>query len=402
MSALPSKPPVWLLVAATATGPLALNMFVPSMPRLPAVFDTGYAMVQLTLSLFLIGVAVGQLAYGPLSDRFGRRPVLLGGVALYVVASLACALAPSIGFLVAGRVAQALGGCAGMVIGRAVVRDAWGRDEATRVLAMVIAGMAVAPMLGPALGGVLDDWIGWRAGFVFTVGFGLLVLLAGFRSLPETNRQPVPIPSPAALWGIYRTLLGKPVFLGFALVAALNTAGFFAFLAGAPFIMVDMLGRSASEYGIVFILLSVGYMAGNLLVSRLAGRWRGERLMLIGLVLSLTGPAVMLALLLAGVFTPLALFLPATVMCLGNGLVMPTSMSAAIGVEPRLAGTASGLLGFCQMGMGAAVSATVGAMKDGEPFVMAVAMVLINTLAFAAYRFARRGAMRPVPAESAA
>jgi DHA1 family bicyclomycin/chloramphenicol resistance-like MFS transporter len=377
-------------------------MFVPSMPKLHILFHTDYAMVQLTLSLFLIGIAVGQLIYGPLSDRFGRRPVLLAGLVLYVAASLACALAPNIGFLIGGRVAQAVGGCAGMVLSRAIVRDVWSQDDATRVLAMVIAGMAVAPMVGPALGGVLEDWTGWRTGFLFMAGFGVLVLVAATRSLPETNRQPIPIPNPAALWSVYRILLGKPVFLGYALVTALNTAAFFAFLAGAPFIMVEMLDRTASEYGFAFMLLSIGYMGGNLLVSRLAGRWRAETLTVIGLVLSLAGPVVLLGLLLVGVFTPLALFLPATVMCLGNGFVMPNAVSAAVGAEPRLAGTASGLLGFCQMGLGAVVSTGVGAMKEGEPHVMAIAMVVISVLSFVAYRFARRNAERVEPVESVA
>jgi len=234
----PPKPPVSLLVAATATGPLALNVFVPSMPALPAAFGTGHATVQLTLSLYLVGVAVGQLAYGPLSDRFGRRPVLLGGLGLYVLASIACALAPSIGLLILGRVAQALGGCAGMVIGRAVVRDAWDRDEATRVLALVIAGMALAPMIGPVLGGFLDEWAGWRAGFVLLVGFGAVVLLAGLRALPETHRDRTPFPGPAALVAAYRALGSKPLFLGNALATATATAAFFAFLSGAPHAMV--------------------------------------------------------------------------------------------------------------------------------------------------------------------
>lgn len=384
------RPPVWLLVAATATGPLALNLFVPSMPGLVAAFGADHATVQLTLSLFLIGVAFGQLIYGPLSDRFGRRPVLLAGMGLYLTASAACAMAPGIGALIVGRVAQAAGGCAGMVIGRAIVRDAWDRDQATRVLAAVIAGMAVAPMVGPVIGGFLEEWAGWRAGFILIAAFGALVLAASLKALPETHTNPTPLPGPMALVQAYRGLLGKPVFVGNALLSALSTASFFAFLAGAPYATVEMLGRSPSEYGLLFVLLSIGYMAGNILVSRLIGRVTAERLMLVGMALSLAGPVVTLALLPAGIFTMWSLFLPATVMCLGNGLVMPTSMTAAVGAEPRLAGTASGLLGFFQMGLGAAVSTSVGALRAGEPYTMAIGMVVANVAAFAAFAYARR------------
>ncbi len=384
-----SKPSVTLLVAATATGPLALNIFVPSMPGLQAAFAASHTTVQLTLSLYLIGVAVGQLLYGPLADRFGRRPVLLAGLGLYVAASLACALAPSIGLLVLGRVAQAVGGCAGMVIGRAIVRDAWGRDEATRVLALVIAGMAVAPMVAPAIGGFLDEWFGWRASFVLLVGFGGLVLAAAIRRLPETHRNPTPLPGPTALWAAYRALLGRRLFLGYALVIGWMTAGFFVFLAGAAFPMSATLHRPPSEYGLFFVLLSLGYMLGNMAVSRLAGRVRLEALAIAGLLLSVAGPLVIGGFLAAGQFSPLILFLPTMLLCFGNGLTIPVTMSVAVGVDARLAGTASGLLGFVQMGLGAAASSATGLFEPGDPAVMTAGMVVTNLLALAAWAYAR-------------
>ena len=389
------RPSVVLLVAATATGPLALNIFVPSMPGLPAVFDTGPGMVQLTLSLYLIGVALGQLLYGPLSDRFGRRPVLLGGLGLYVAASLACALAPTIGLLIAGRVAQAVGGCAGMVIGRAVVRDAWAREEATRVLALVIAGMAIAPMVAPAIGGFLDVWVGWRASFALLVGFGGLVWLAGILRLPETHREHTPLPGPSALWAAYRSLLGHRLFLGYALVIGWMTAGFFVFLAGAPYIMTERLNRPPSEYGLLFIMLSLGYMVGNAAVSRFGGRIRLDTLALAGLVLSIIGPLIVAGFLAAGRFSPLILFVPTMLLCFGNGLTIPVTMAAAVGVDPRLAGTASGLLGFVQMGLGAVASSSIGALEPSNPVLVAAGMLLANLLAAAAWAYARRDGGEP-------
>ena len=395
------KPSVTLLVAATATGPLALNIFVPSMPGVQAAFAASHTTVQLTLSLYLIGVAVGQLLYGPLSDRYGRRPVLLAGLGLYVAASLACALAPGIGLLLLGRVAQAVGGCAGMVIVRAVVRDAWGREEATRVLALVIAGMAVAPMVGPAIGGFLDEWFGWRASFVLLVGFGGLVWAAAIRRLPETHRDLTPLPGPTALWAAYRALFGRRLFLGYALVVGWMTGAFFVFLASAAYIMSTTLHRPPSEYGLYFVLLSLGYMAGNMAVSRLGGRVRLDTLALTGLLLSVAGPLMIAGFLAAGQFSPAILFLPTILLCLGNGLTLPVTMSAAVGVDLRLAGTASGLLGFVQMGLGAAASSAVGLFEPGDPAVMTAGMLLANLLAVACWAFARSDRRAEAEAEEA-
>lgn len=391
-----SKPSVALLVAATMTGSLALNIFVPSMPGLEAHFGTSHAMVQLTLSLYLAGLAAGQLLYGPLSDRFGRRPVLLVGLGLYALASLACAFATSIGLLVAGRAVQALGGCAGIVICRAIVRDAWKGEEVTRILALVIAGMSIAPMVAPALGGFLDEWFGWRAGLLVLAAFGAVVWAVALRRLDETHGNLTPLPGPAALLIAYRTLFGHRAFLGHALAVAWMSAAFFVFLAGAATIMHTTLHRPPSEYGLYFVLLSLGYMLGNMAVSRLAGTVRPEALALAGLLLSLAGPLVLAGFLVAGWFSAPILFLPSLLLCVGNGLTIPISMSTALGAEPRLAGTASGLLGFVQMGLGAAASSVVGLFPPGDPWVPAVGMVVSNLAALAAWNYARkrRGAMR--------
>ena len=223
-----------MLVAVSATGPLALNIFMPSMPGLPAVFDTDYGTVQLTLGLYLVGLAVGQLAYGPLSDRFGRRPLLLGGLGLYLGGTLLSCLAVSIEMLIVGRIIQAVGGCAGLVLGRAIVRDMFDRERSASVISYITAAMVMAPMVAPLIGGYLDDWVGWRATFVFVGAFGLVVTLFAVLLLHESNRSPVPLPG---LYGFVASdgeLLRSPVFRGYAIVTTLAGAGFFAFLGGAP------------------------------------------------------------------------------------------------------------------------------------------------------------------------
>lgn len=385
----PRTPHAAILVAVTATGPLALNLFVPSMPGLVASFGTDQATVQLTLTLYLIGVAGGQLIYGPLSDRFGRRPLLLAGLMLYVAAGVMCALAPSIGLLIAGRVAQAIGGCAGMVLSRAIVRDLYGRDQAARVLAYITMAMAVAPAMAPAIGGYLDEWFGWRAGFAVLVAFGGAVLALSLVNLHETHFDRRPLPGLAGLALGYLELARTPAFLGYALNTAFTTSAFFAFLAGAPHIMVDLLHRSPREYGILFVMISVGYMIGNFLAARLSHRLGTERLVAIGSTLSLAATLLLLGLALAGVLSPLAIFVPTGLMGMANGISMPGSVAAAISVNPNVAGTASGLLGFLQMTIGAAATQAVGLLADGTQMPMVGVMVACTTLALAGYRFAR-------------
>src|SRR4051812_12636154 len=296
-------PPIAILIAITAIGPLALNIFLPSLPGLVRVFHTDYGTAQLALTLYLVGIACGQLIYGPLSDRFGRRPVLLAGLGVFVIGSLLAALAPSIGLLIGGRVVQALGGCAGMVLGRAIVRDVYERDKAASTLAYITMAMAVAPALAPAIGGFLDVWFGWQASFLFVLAFGAGVWLWCLVSARETNFQRQPLPGLRGMAVGYRELLHSRVFLGYALNTAFTTAVFFAFLAGAPYIMIELLKRPASEYGTLFILVSAGYALGNFIAARLAVKVGTRRLVLAGALVNLTGVLVMGALGLAGEFS---------------------------------------------------------------------------------------------------
>ena len=225
---------VLLLVAATGLGPFTMQILIPCLPALMGALSASYGTVQLTLTLYLVGVALAQLVYGPLSDRYGRKPLLLGGLTIYVLGSLAAALAPSIGWLIFARVLQAVGGCAGMVLGRAMIRDAYPREKAASVLGYVSTAMAVAPMLAPLLGSLLEDWFGWRATMLACLVFALPLLLAVRARLPETLAEPAPLPGLAGLLGAYVQLLRIPAFRGYCGLTAFATAAFFAFAAGGP------------------------------------------------------------------------------------------------------------------------------------------------------------------------
>ncbi|EWY41323.1 multidrug transporter [Skermanella stibiiresistens SB22] len=397
MSFAAVRPPhIAILIAITAIGPMALNIFIPSIPGLVRVFETDYGTAQLALTLYLVGIGCGQLIYGPLSDRFGRRPVLLAGLGIFVAASLVCALAPSIGTLIAGRIVQAVGGCAGMVLSRAIVRDVHERDKAASTLAYITMAMAVAPAIAPALGGFLEVWFGWRASFLMVLACGAAVWLWSLGSLRETNFQRQPLPGIIGMVKGYGALLRNRAYLGFALNTAFVSAVFFAFLAGAPYIMIELLKRPPSEYGALFVLVSAGYALGSFIAARLATRLGARRLVLVGTVTNIAGVAVMGVLGLLGHFHALGIFLPMCLAAVGSGIAMPSGIAAAISVNPRVAGAASGLLGFLQMSVGAVATVAVGYLKDDDQMPMILVMVVAGALSVGAYLMAI-GARRPSP-----
>lgn len=248
------KPSLLILVAVSAIGPLALNLFVPSMPGLQAAFGIPYATAQLTLTLYLIGLAAAQLIYGPLSDRFGRRPTLIAGLWLFVAGSLAAAVAPSIELLIAARMAQALGGAAGIVLARAIVRDLYGREKAASMIGYITMAWVLAPMIAPVVGGLLDQAFDWRAGFWLLAAAGVAVVLSCHVYLHETHHDRSLGGGWRGLLEGYRWLLRRPRFNAYALTTGFTSSVFFSFLAGAPYVMVEVLGRSPVEYGLWFIL----------------------------------------------------------------------------------------------------------------------------------------------------
>ncbi|MCB9960223.1 MAG: multidrug effflux MFS transporter [Rhodospirillaceae bacterium] len=373
-------PPLAILVALTAISPLALNIFMPSLPGLDQVFATDASTVQLTLSLFLIGFAGAQLAYGPFSDRFGRRPPMIVGMILFLTGTGLCMLAWSIQVLILGRVIQAIGGCCGIVLSRAIVRDVYDRDEAAGRIAYIIMAMVVAPMIGPMAGGFLDDLFGWRAGFALTFIAGIAVFAFALRLLVETKHDRVPLPDLPSLVATYGSLLRRPAFLGYTAHVAFTSGGFFAFLGAGPLIVVDLWGYSRTAYGLFFAITAIGYMTGNFLASRFSQRLGIERMMMLGGTITVSGASLMLVLLVSGHENWAAVFLPMTIHALGNGICMPNGMAGAVSVDPWRAGTASGVSGFFQMAFGAATSTLVGALVTDHAWPMAAVITCTGSL----------------------
>jgi DHA1 family bicyclomycin/chloramphenicol resistance-like MFS transporter len=365
-----------LLVAMAAIGPMALNILTPAIPGLAVTFAAEPAAVQLTLSLYLFGLAVSQLVMGPLSDRFGRRPVVLAGLTLAVVSSVAALAATSIEALVVARIVQAVGVSTGVVVGRAIIRDLYDRDHAAAMIGVVTAATVVAPMLAPMIGGFLDTALGWQAIFAFVGLVSAATLLGAIFSLAETQTA-------AMSGGIVRflsearLLVSTRQFCGYALCVAANSAMFFVYIGGAPHVVVTIMGRSSAVYGVWFALTSVGYMAGNFYAAKTSARFGVDRMIWWGTLISLIGVAIEVALVL-GVPDggPAIIFVPQILISFGSGWLMPNALAGAVSVRPQAAGTASGFTGFLQMGLGGLSAQAVSHLLEGAttalPMVLAI------------------------------
>ncbi len=346
-----------LLIAMSGVSSLSLNILVPAIPGLVVKFAADPANVQLAISLYLMGLAVAQLVFGPLSDRFGRRPVVVAGLALATVASTAAIFAANIAGLILARVAQSLGASTGQTIGRAIIRDLYDREHAASMIGLVTSVVVLMPMLAPLIGGILDTLFGWEAIFVFAASLSFAVFVWAVLTLPETRK----ISAVPGERGHFRAdlaaLAASPRFFGYALCAGLGSAPFFSFLGGAPLVVVSMLGRTSAEYGLWFFVPSLGFMAGNFAVSRLTGRfgidaliWWGIAFTIVGCLISLFAYATLPGWEMA------TIFLPQIIVGVGNGLLLPTSVAGAVSIRPQVAGTASGATGFIQMAIGASAA----------------------------------------------
>jgi DHA1 family bicyclomycin/chloramphenicol resistance-like MFS transporter len=341
-------------MAMTAIGPATLNMMVPALPGLTRILDTDAGIVQLTLSLFLLSLATAQLLLGPLSDRFGRRPIVLGGIAITVLASLAGIAASSIHALIAVRILQAIGAATGIVMSRAIIRDLFDRNRAAAMIGLVTTAMVIAPMVSPMIGGILDTTFGWEAIFIFITCFSAIVWVWAAATLPETRPAGIEH-TPGAIARDTRALLGNAKFLGYVLAAALGSAPFFTFLGGGPYIVVTMMGRTSVEFGFWFALTSLGYMAGNFSVSRMSQRFGVDTMIMAGIGVEFAGAILTVILIaIAPDAGPVIVFVPQAIISFGNGLMLPNAIAAAISIRPQAAGTASGITGFTQMSLGAA------------------------------------------------
>lgn len=396
-------PPLWLLIAATGVGAASLHIILPSLPRIATEFQSDYGSAQLALTVYLAAMAPAQLLYGPLSDRYGRRPLLLLGLSAYLLGTMLCVYAWSLEVLLAARAIQAFGGCSGMVLARAIVRDVHDRERSAGLIAHITMAMSLAPMFAPAVGGWLEVYVGWRVGFLLLSAAGAATLLAAWFRLNETLPEPVPI-APRTMAVNYGLLLRSPAFIGYTMGTALATASWYAFTAGAPYLLVEAMGETPAAYGTWILFAMGGYTAGNLLASRRSQHLGVDRMILAGSVIGIVATTALVVWVWLGGLTPYALFLPMLVLTFGQGMTQPNGIAGAISVHPHVAGAASGLLGFIQMVVSAVATLLLAAIQAplAWPTVGVVAAcVLLSTLAFACATLPGRRPAAVTPTASA-
>jgi DHA1 family bicyclomycin/chloramphenicol resistance-like MFS transporter len=352
-----------LLVAMTGVAPISLYMLVPALPMLAQSFGSDISVAQMTVSLYMVGIACSQIIMGPLSDRFGRRPVLLAGLGLMVAASAAGCFVESLPQLIVARFLQALGGATGMVVSRAIIRDLYSRDRIGAMISLVIAVMMIAQMLSPLTGGLLETAFGWRSIFYLITAASLVIAVAIALALPETRRTRA---AGSGLRGDVGSLFSSRAFIGYMLCMVLASQIIFVFAGGGPYLVVTHMGRSSAEYGAWFATTAFAYLIGNLFCVRFAPRHSLEKLIWFGLALQLAGSLLNLIWGFAGLNqAPSWLFGTQMIVMFANAFVMSNSSAGAISVRPEAAGTASGAMGFLQMGVGSLLS-QFGAFLGGH------------------------------------
>ncbi|CAI8927643.1 multidrug effflux MFS transporter [Pseudomonas sp. IT-P4] len=381
---------ILILGALSAFGPLAIDFYLPAFPAMAQAFGTDENHVQMTLAVYFLGLSIGQLAYGPVADRFGRRIPLLIGVGLFTAASVACAYAPSLEWLIGARFIQALGGCAGMVISRAVVSDKCDAVGSAKVFSQLMLVMGLAPILAPLLGGLLVNTTGWQSIFLALTGFSALAGLAVATGLPESMPAHMPRQPLSGALRQYGRLLADPIFLGHALTGGIAIAGMFAYIAGSPFVFIKLYGVPAEHFGWLFGINAAGFI----LVAQVNARLLAKR-----------GPAFLLAravwVYLAAGLTLFAIsslhtaqlwpvLLPLFVCIASLGCILPNASACAMNGQGARAGSASALLGCLQFSVAAGASALVGVLHDGSAVPMAMVISLCGILVVSAAVLTRR------------
>ncbi|WP_339499600.1 multidrug effflux MFS transporter [Pseudomonas canadensis] len=372
-----------LLTVLIALPRVTLDMHLPALPAMADYFQTSDSQLQLTLTLYALGSAISLLVSGPLTDRFGRRPVLLAGLFLYVLATAACALADNIAVLIIARLFQALGGCCTTVIGRVIVRDYFDRNEQARLLGLISMAMAISPMAAPVLGSLMLPLIHWRGLFVLLGVIGAVLCLVVYRRLPETRPPEVAAAPPRGLLRIYGQLLRDRYFLRYSVAIGCVYSTYFPFISESSALLQRGFHLSATAYALVFAATISGYMLGANLFRRLVRRFEADRLIVVGIAMNVLGSGILA---LASVALPgewLAIVLPMVLIMVSVGMVIPACQLSVLQPYGAIAGTASGLFFFTQMFLTAVSSWATGLLSDGTsaPLVMmtALASVLLVT-----------------------
>lgn len=377
--------PLWFLAVLTLSGTLAMHIFVPVLPLVGQDFHADLHEVQLTLSIYILGLAIGQLFYGPLADSFGRRPILIFGMLLYSAASIGALFAANIEMLIGMRFLQALGGCTGLLLGRAIVRDTSTGADTTKRLSLMNMMVMFGPGLSPLLGGLLASASGWRSIFIALSILGLinLVLVYIFIKDSALKREA----SAKMVISNYKQLISSPKFLGLTLGGGLATTSMYAFLSVASYIVIQQLGGTLHEVGIYLAMMMVGVWIGTFATSRLVGRWSIDRMISIGSSISFVFAIIFLLFCVFNFINVYTVMIPIVCFCIGAGLTSPAALTKALNVNPKIAGSASGIYGCSQMVIGA-ICASLSGIGDNPALAAACVLFISCIVAQISFRIA--------------
>ncbi len=387
------RAPFLLLVAMTACGTLGMHVIIPALPATARALGISSGTAQLTITLYLIGLAAGQLLYGPVSDRFGRRPVVLVGLSLFTAASVVTAVAPNAAILIGGRILQSIGGCAGLVLGRAAVRDGAAADKAAGQLALLTLVMSLVPAIAPAIGGFITAYISWRASYVLLAVIGGLTLLACALRLPET-RTPDGGASRSLIIG-YARLLRSRRFCGYAIGGACSTTAFYGFMSASPFIFETQLHQHTQDIGLYHLVLMGGVALGSLVANRLAGRVSVPTALRFANWVGVLGAALFLRADMTDTLSVATVIAPVTLFMVGAGMASPFALAGSVSVAPQSIGAASGMYGFVQMTYGMLCTVVAEAWHPGAVYPVAIILLGSALLGQAAMSVAIRAEPRP-------
>ena len=384
MTRSPGRSFAFALASIALVGPLAVHLFLPVIPAVKAALGLSDARAQLTFSISLFGMAFATLAYGSLSDRFGRRPVLLSGLCLFLVGSVISAAANSLAVLVAARLVQAIGAGCGTTLVRTIARDAYGSERLVRAIAYLTMFYTVGPMISPFVGGVLIDLLGWRSVFGFAFLIGSAITVAAYLAVYETRPRADFSQSGRSILRNYVELFSHVRFTAFVLQTGFSTGAFITMATASSTLMKEFLNRPSTEFGLYFLLFPAGLFVGTFLSSRIGARGTTETMVLLGSILSVTTVTTQAIFLLSGYVTPATIFLPGFFQTLAQGIALPYGQAAAMSIVPRIAGTASGASVFVQYFCGAVFAQLYGMVADGTPKPMILITALGSFLCLAA------------------
>jgi DHA1 family bicyclomycin/chloramphenicol resistance-like MFS transporter len=386
---------ILILGLLTAIAPMSIDMYLPAFPAIAENLHTSVSQVTLSLSSFFVGISAGQLLYGPLIERFGRKPPLYVGLCLFFVASVGCSLSPSIGMLIAFRFLQAVGGCVGMVAARAMVRDLFDTKDNARVFSLLMLVVSVSPIIAPALGGYITSVLGWRYVFAVLIFLVELILIGTYYFLPESKKaDPAYSLRPTPILRNFREVLGHPAFLTYALTGAVSYAGLYAYIGGAPYVFMQLFRLSEGQFGWIFSIIAAGLISASQVNNIALKHYNSDQIIRTASICqSLIGTAFVILVLL-GVITLNLTVLSAFLFLACQGFIFPNATALALKPMGNSAGNASALIGTIQMAVGAGAAALISVLQNHTALPMAVVMTSCSVTALIIFSIGRKFLIR--------